>query len=293
MEERLLKITSSKAESFPRVLVTDRDSMGSQLLADALGRNRYEASAVYSDDLLSGIRARKTHLVVIGADLHSTPDRGLELASAVHQANPEILIVILLDQIDREYVINAFRSGACGVFCRRQSLTEFLTCVEHVQRGGIWTGKTETGYLLEALRNIPCPSVSSFGSSALLTKRELQVVQCAAQGKTNKTIANELNLSEHTVKNYLFRSFEKLGVSSRVELLFYLTMKGHGFGQDADEGLAREQSLDAVGQVSEPNSELFSAGATQDTSAGDTCSDPLIKNGSPFRRRETLPPESA
>jgi two-component system nitrate/nitrite response regulator NarL len=54
-------------------------------------------------------------------------------------------------------------------------------------------------------------------------------VQCAAKGKTNRAIANELGLSEHTVKNYLFRAFEKLGVSSRVELLFYLTVRGHRF----------------------------------------------------------------
>jgi DNA-binding NarL/FixJ family response regulator len=55
-------------------------------------------------------------------------------------------------------------------------------------------------------------------------------VQCAATGQTNKAIASELGLSEHTVKNYLFRAFEKLGVSSRVELLFYLTVRGHSFG---------------------------------------------------------------
>ena len=64
------------------------------------------------------------------------------------------------------------------------------------------------------------------GDSKSLTKRELQVVQCAARGKPNKVIASELFLSEHTVKNYLFRAFEKLGVSSRVELLFHLTMQG-------------------------------------------------------------------
>jgi DNA-binding NarL/FixJ family response regulator len=55
-------------------------------------------------------------------------------------------------------------------------------------------------------------------------------VQCAAVGKTNKTIASELGLSQHTVKNYLFRTFEKLGVSSRVELLFYFTTHRHSFG---------------------------------------------------------------
>jgi hypothetical protein len=46
-----------------------------------------------------------------------------------------------------------------------------------------------------------------------------------AKGYTNKVIGEKLGLSEHTVKNYLFRSFEKLGVSSRVELLFFLTME--------------------------------------------------------------------
>jgi DNA-binding NarL/FixJ family response regulator len=52
------------------------------------------------------------------------------------------------------------------------------------------------------------------------------VVHHAAQGKTNKAIARELGLSEHTVKNYLFHVFDKLGVSNRIELLFYLTTKG-------------------------------------------------------------------
>ena len=65
-----------------------------------------------------------------------------------------------------------------------------------------------------------------------LTMRELQVVKCAARGKTNKVIACELGLSEHTVKNYLFRAFEKLEVSNRVELLFYLTQRGHIFTAD-------------------------------------------------------------
>jgi DNA-binding NarL/FixJ family response regulator len=54
---------------------------------------------------------------------------------------------------------------------------------------------------------------------------------------TNKIIAAELGLSEHTVKNYLFRSFEKIGVSNRVELLFYLTMRGHPLGQAKANGL--------------------------------------------------------
>ena len=55
----------------------------------------------------------------------------------------------------------------------------------------------------------------------LLTKREEDVVRLVAEGLQNREIAKELKLSEHTVKNYLFHIFDKLGVSSRVELVLY------------------------------------------------------------------------
>lgn len=84
--------------------------------------------------------------------------------------------------------------------------------------------------LLEAFSSLPNPDLAIADESSTLTFRELQVVKCAARGKTNKAIAKELRLSEHTVKNYLFRAFEKLGVSNRVELLFHLTQRGQTLG---------------------------------------------------------------
>jgi DNA-binding NarL/FixJ family response regulator len=109
-------------------------------------------------------------------------------------------------------------------------VADFLDCVEHVRKGFIWAGAQETTLLLDAFGSIPSPDIAVAGESSPLTLRELEVVKCAARGKTNKVIASELSLSEHTVKNYLFRAFEKLGVSNRVELLFYLTSRGHTFG---------------------------------------------------------------
>ena len=52
-----------------------------------------------------------------------------------------------------------------------------------------------------------------------MTKRETDVVKLAVEGLSNREIARELGLTEHTVKNYLFRVFDKLGVSNRVELV--------------------------------------------------------------------------
>jgi two-component system nitrate/nitrite response regulator NarL len=61
----------------------------------------------------------------------------------------------------------------------------------------------------------------SASGEALLSAREVDVVRCVAEGLSNREIAQRLNLREHTVKNYLFRIFDKLGVSSRVEVVLY------------------------------------------------------------------------
>jgi len=57
--------------------------------------------------------------------------------------------------------------------------------------------------------------------AALLSRREIEVVRCVAEGLSNREIAQRLGLTEHTVKNYLFRIFDKLGVSKRVEVVLY------------------------------------------------------------------------
>lgn len=211
-----------------RVLIVDRDSMSSDLLASALTRDRNcRASAVPASDLLSRLKADDAEVVVIGAELEHIAGSGFDLAQAVSRAHPSALIVILLNQASHQSVLTAFRSGARGVFARQDPLTDFLDCVEHVRKGFMWAGRRETTMLLDAIKCIPSPDFAMANQASRLTERELDVVRCAATGKTNKVIASELSLSEHTVKNYLFRAFEKLGVSNRIELLFYLTLRGH------------------------------------------------------------------
>jgi len=64
----------------------------------------------------------------------------------------------------------------------------------------------------------------------LLTNREEDVVRLVAEGLQNREIAKELKLSEHTVRNYLFHAFDKLGVSSRVELVLYAVSNAKSTG---------------------------------------------------------------
>jgi DNA-binding NarL/FixJ family response regulator len=210
-----------------RILIVDRDSMSSDLLATTLTRNRdFDACGIRSDDLLESMANGETHVVVVAADLEFDSKNGFDLAHTVRCAYPSVPIVILLSLPTLDSVIRAFRSGARGIFSRQQPVAEFVTCVEHVRKGRVWAGAQETTLLLDAFSSLSTPDLSMADESSPLTHRELQVVKCAATGRTNKAIAKELGLSEHTVKNYLFRAFEKLGVSNRVELLFYLTQRG-------------------------------------------------------------------
>jgi DNA-binding NarL/FixJ family response regulator len=204
--------------------------MSGDLLANALSCDRsFEAVAVQPSDLLQTLATSRVDLVVIASEFHNHSQSGFDLAHTVGREYPNVIIVLLLDQSNHDSVINAFRSGARGVFSREQPMAQFLDCVESVARGLIWAGKQETEVLLDAFRSIPALNITNTDDSPTLSVRELQAIQCAAKGKTNRAIAIELGLSEHTVKNYLFRAFEKLGVSSRVELLFYLTQRGHRF----------------------------------------------------------------
>jgi two-component system nitrate/nitrite response regulator NarL len=213
-----------------QVLIVERDSMTSDLLALALSSDkRYAAASVPGSQLIRVVSRGEVDLVIIGGELTAGGGSGLQLADTLYRAQPEIKMILLLDDNSREAVLNAFRTGARGVFCRRQPMSEFLDCVEHVRKGFIWAARDETNHLLEALRSIPKTNSLSDNDLPMLTARELEVVRHAARGKTNKTIASEMCLSEHTVKNYLFRAFAKIGVSSRVELLFHLANRSQAF----------------------------------------------------------------
>ena len=85
--------------------------------------------------------------------------------------------------------------------------------------GQIWASSREVKYALEALSCGPSIRAVDVGDLNLLTRRELQVVQSLAEGLTNRESGLGLCLSRHTIKNYVRKIFDKLGVSNRVELI--------------------------------------------------------------------------
>jgi DNA-binding NarL/FixJ family response regulator len=231
---RLQSSPSSIPAQATRILIADRNRMCNQLLAESLGRDpRFDIVAAASPaDILSVVTNLQPDLALISADFEGAEKKGLRVARNLNSRNPSVKIVVLLETSTRESVIAAFRCGAAGVFCRTESLSELASCVERVSRGEIWANKNHSEFLLETLRTTPSCEGIEAGKIDQLSPRELQVAERAAQGESNKQIADRLGLSEHTVKNYLFHAFEKLGVSNRFELLFLLFKECNGSTAD-------------------------------------------------------------
>jgi DNA-binding NarL/FixJ family response regulator len=207
-----------------RVLVADSSAIHSELLAEAIGRDRrftVVGHATNSAEVCHLASQGTPDVLLISPSLDDKPVGGLDVLADFRASFPGLKTVVLLESPKREIVIQAFRLGARGVFSRNSPVKVLGKCISCVQACQIWASSQELGFLLEALTI--APSVRPLDSAGLnqLSLRELEVVNCLAEGMSNQEIAQQLKLSKHTIKNYMFRIFNKLGVSSRVELLFY------------------------------------------------------------------------
>jgi len=211
---------------FVSIVVADSTRIHTQLLADALRNDRglqVVAAASNSEELLATITRVPIDVLVISHNLDNQPGHGTQVLREMRALRPQIKGVILLDSSQPQEVLECFRAGARGIFSKQERIESLCKCIRSVHEGQIWARSVDLDHALEALANSPLVRSTNHKGIELLSARERQVIQHVAGGLSNREIATTLNLSPHTVKNYLFRIFDKLGVSSRTELL-YLTM---------------------------------------------------------------------
>jgi two-component system, NarL family, nitrate/nitrite response regulator NarL len=203
------------------VIVLDSSQIHSQLLADGMRRDgRLLASSARTPaDFLQAAAQGPVDVVVISSTLDEEPGRGFEVLRKFRSLRPNVPAVMLLDASKREVVVDAFRAGARGVLGREASLEDLCKSIHCVHQGQVWANSKEMAFALDVLADLPSVRAVDHRGISLLSEREIDVVQCVADGLTNREIGDRLGLSRHTVKNYLFRIFDKIGVSSRMELL--------------------------------------------------------------------------
>ena len=204
---------------------------------------------VDKSSFLKTVRETKPDVALIGADLQDGLLSGLDALREVHETHPELRPILLFDRPEPQVVVEGLRAGARGIFLRCNfDFTVLRKCVRRVFEGQIWVSNTEMEYVLEALTlTRPLRVVNPEGLN-LLSKREEEVMRLVAEGLGNRDIAEQLSLSEHTVKNYLFRIFDKLGISNRVELVLYAVSNSKGNTLGSSEPEKEKPTGKALGQ---------------------------------------------
>jgi DNA-binding NarL/FixJ family response regulator len=204
-----------------RVVIIDATRLGAESLAGMLRRSHCEVVLAATSPQQAMDVFSHSDVGLISSTLEGQPGRGFELASQARKAYPKLQLVMVVDTPDPESVVKAFQSGARGIFGRDSSPQLIAKCVGRVHEGQVWASTEQLQYIVDALTAPPRLRLTNSSGIGILSPREEEVAHWVAEGLMNREIAEKLNLSENTVKNYLFRIFEKLGISSRVELILY------------------------------------------------------------------------
>jgi two-component system, NarL family, nitrate/nitrite response regulator NarL len=165
--------------------------------------------------------AAKVDADVLLLDLAMPRLSGLEVLGRLARSGRPLLTIILTAGIDRDEIVRALQLGARGVVVK-ESATELLNAsIRAVVAGKYWLGHEGIGDLVQALRRLSGSVDTSPPPMTRLTPRELEIISGVVEGASNREIGDQLGLSTQTVKNHLSSIFDKLGVSSRLELALF------------------------------------------------------------------------
>jgi two-component system nitrate/nitrite response regulator NarL len=200
--------------------------MSAHLIADGLTRGRHDISIIAvsntSTEAIRELEMKQPDIALINAHLDDGPLRGYHVLQYLQFVCQKTIAIMMIPDAERDLVIDAFRGGARGVFSRVQPIKQLSKCIRIVHGGQVWADNRNLRFILEFLAQLkPLRLVRPGGGISRLTAREREVVVRLAEGMSTREISGRLEVTEHTVRNYVSNIYEKLGVSSRVELALY------------------------------------------------------------------------
>lgn len=151
---------------------------------------------------------------VVLMDIRLPDGSGLEACRKILGGNPDTKVLVLTSVIDDTLVYEAMSSGAHGYLLKEINAGGLCQAIVDVAAGKFILDPTVTTHVLTLLRGGSNPPTEP-DKISMLTPQEQRVLAQVAEGRTNKEIAEQLGLSDKTVKNYLSNIFEKLKISRR------------------------------------------------------------------------------
>jgi DNA-binding NarL/FixJ family response regulator len=166
------------------------------------------------------VRQLKPEILLLDLAMPRRP--GLEALREMSTEASSVRVILLTAAAEKDQIVEALQLGARGVVLKDSATQILLKSIRAVMNGEYWVGRESVSNLVQYLRSmVEASSNEPRKKNYGLTPRELEVVSAVVAGYANKEIAQHFKISEDTVKHHLSNIFDKVGVSTRLELALF------------------------------------------------------------------------
>jgi DNA-binding NarL/FixJ family response regulator len=205
-----------------RILLADEHAIFRDALRALLQISRFEVVGVAWDSEMVLRLAIEQNPDILLLDWSLARRDGMAVLKKIAASGVAIRTLLFSVVIEPKELLEALRLGVSGVVVKHATTQIFLDGIHSVLSGEYWVGQESVASLISTLRE-PRPLQKSRDSQSRfgLTPRELEIVAAVYEGYSNSDIAGDFSLSVHTVKHHITHIFDKLGVSTRLELALF------------------------------------------------------------------------
>jgi DNA-binding NarL/FixJ family response regulator len=154
---------------------------------------------------------------VILMDIRLAGSNGLDIAAQIKRHQPQVKVIILTGSRTEEFVRTALRIGIDGYVLKDASLEDLLIAIRSVAKGKKYLSPDVSGHIVESFL-YPEQTIGKISQQDLLTNRERGILQLIAEGRTNRSVAEFLNVSTKTVEKHRASLMQKLGSRNAAEM---------------------------------------------------------------------------